>query len=190
MSPRTTVAAVTVAVTAALLLVGCSSSTPDPEVATLQTAPPSRVPDAPGSGAPDDARPRERLDMNASDLTVLYAEYDACMAQHDVSGLDENAHGNIGPGAAIPDDALTACAPIKPLPAWEKDRTNPLALDFAEKVIDCLRGKGVKYVELYNDPANPIVGEVFGGPTHDVQSNVLGQKYQPICEQEVYRAQK
>jgi len=174
---------------AALLLVGCSTAPPDPGVATLRTAPPTAAQSTPHAEAPDDGRPRERLDMNASDLAVLYAEYDACMAQHDVSGLGENEHGNVGPGAAIPDDALTACAPIKPLPAWEKDRTNPLALDFAEKVIDCLRGKGVKYVELYNDPSNPIVGEVFGGPDHDMQSNTLGQKYQPICEREVYQAQ-
>ena len=175
---------------AALLLVGCSSPTPHTRVATLQTAPPAPGESTPPPGAPDDGRRRERLDMDVSDLKVLYAEYDACMAEHDVSGLGDNHHGNVGPGAAIPDDALDDCAPLKPLPAWEKDRTNPLAVDFAEKVIDCLRGKGVKYVELYNDPSNPIVGEVFGGPTHDMQSNALGQKYQPVCEQEVYRAQK
>jgi hypothetical protein len=55
--------------------------------------------------------------------------------------------------------------------------------------LEGLKGKGVKYVELYNGPASEAVGPVFGGPQHDEQSNVLGQKYLPVCTQEVHAAQ-
>ncbi|HEY0261239.1 MAG TPA: hypothetical protein VGC18_15455 [Lacisediminihabitans sp.] len=171
----------------ALATTGCSTQAPghDAPVATLVT-PDERVPTT--TPSPDaDGRPRERLDMNASDLTFLYSRYDRCMADHGVTGLDDSRQGSVLPGEAISQDALDACAALKPLPAWEKDRSNPQAVDFAIKVIDCLRSKGVRYVELYNEPTNPVVGEVFGGPRHDTESNVLGQKYMPVCEQQVYK---
>jgi hypothetical protein len=183
-------ATVALLIAASAALVGCTSEAPLDNVATLNTTEPSSHATGGPTGAPEDGKPRERLDMTAADLKFLYAKYDECMSQHGVTGLGKNEHGNIGPGAAVPVDAATACAPLKPLPAWEKDRTNPHALDFAEKVIDCLRGKGVKYVELYDSPSNPVVGEVFGGPNHDPQSNELGQKYQAACELQVYRTKK
>lgn len=158
------------------------------DVATLQDPSTSRA--TPTQAPPEDSgRPRRRLDMSPSDIKFLYAPYNKCMAEHGITGLDDSKGGQVIPGVAIPEDALEACISLQPLPAWEQDRNNPQAMDFAQKVLECLKGKGVKYVELYNGDASEAVGPVFGGRQHDEQSNVLGQKYLPVCTQEVYAAQ-
>ena len=174
------------AIVAAVVVLGgtaCSSSSGDgksqagqAQVATLQSVGPSS---APSSAA---ARPRQRLDETAADYEALIKPYDDCMKRH---GL--NAKGFLPgsglkqPSAAVAAAAKQECNPLIPLPAWELDPANPEAKDFARAVVQCLKGKGVKFVEV--NPDGP--GWSFGGPQNDQQSISKGMDLSPACEREV-----
>jgi hypothetical protein len=51
-------------------------------------------------------------------------------------------------------------------------------------VVQCLRGKGVRYVEVVNDPNATEVNVAFGGPNNDQDSITKGMKFVETCERE------
>ena len=162
-----------------LLLAACSKPAAQPEVASIST-PSSAAP----TSAPQEQRPRERLDMTDEDYEALVAPYDQCMAGFgmDKKGQAEKATSGKPPTKEELDKALKACESKDPLPPWEKDATNPEAVDFANRVVQCLRGKGVRYVEVLNEPGAEIVTWSLGGPNNDAASITLGLEHSKECE--------
>ncbi|MFD5827023.1 hypothetical protein [Lentzea sp. NPDC060358] len=162
-----------------LLLAACSAPAAQPEVASIST------PAAASSGpAAQEQRPRERLDMTPEDLDALNAPYDQCMAGFglDKKGRADAAHGQSQPMKEEVDKAVQACASKVPLPPWEKDPANPEALDFAQRVVQCLRDKGVRYVEVLNEPGAEMITWSLGGPNNDAASITLGLEHAKECE--------
>jgi hypothetical protein len=151
-----------------------------PKVATL--ASPDAAPSS-ASPVPAQDRPRFRLDMTDQERQDMYRPYLKCMTDHGVQVLAGRTGSAPKPDKATMDNAATACDPLLPLPPWEEDATNPAAMDFAKKVVDCLRAKGVKKVEVSDD--NGIVGPSFGGPGNDQESITKGMDLTPACEKEV-----
>jgi len=165
-----------------LLLAACGSPAKPPEVASI--TPPGSSAAAPTSAAREQ-RPRERIDGTPEDYEALLGPYNQCMAGF---GLDpKGARAAEGSGRPQPtreeqDKALKACEPKMPLPPWEKDANNPEALDFANRVVQCLRNKGVRYVEVSNEPGGDTVAYAFGGPNNDAASITLGLEHVKECE--------
>ena len=131
-------------------------------------------------------RPRERLDTTPEEFEAMLGPYNKCMIEH--GGL---VKGEGGKPAARPatkpevDKAVAAnriCEPqFLPLPPWEKDPANPEAKDFARAVVKCLKGKGVKFVEVSDDG----VSLAFGGDQNDARSISMGLDLAPGCERKV-----
>ncbi|MGI5499597.1 hypothetical protein [Lentzea sp. CA-135723] len=164
---------------ALLFLAACAKPDAGPEVASLSTPSSSAAP----TSAKQEDRPRERLDMTPEDIEALQAPHDQCMAEQ---GLDRKGRA-AEPGRPQPtkeelDRALKACEHKDPLPPWEKDATNPEALDFANRVVQCLRGKGVRYVEVHNEPGAATISYALGGPNNDAASISLGLEHAKECE--------
>jgi hypothetical protein len=187
-----------VAVLAAGCSAGQSAGTADkaPEIATLTTPPPG-TPTTSGrqttASDPDAGRPRERIDMTDADRQRLYQPYLVCLKDHGVDVLSDRAKptesGVLGSGGRTTDPAKAkkagqACAGKLPLPAWEIDAKNPDALDFGRKVVQCLKDKGVKYVELSTGTDTGIVGPSLGGPQNDAESIRKGMDLTPECQRE------
>ncbi|SEP48971.1 hypothetical protein [Amycolatopsis saalfeldensis] len=178
------------AAAALALLAACSTQAPPPgQVATMST-PGTPAAAATSAADPDNGRPRERVDMTVDDLNALGAPYRTCLAQN---GSPKGAADGSGqPGVTMPgqsgkqaeDRAETACLAKKPLPPWELDTANPHAADFVHAVVQCLRDKGVRYVD-----AEPPEGDrevySFGGPQNDPASISKGMNLAPTCEKEV-----
>ena len=180
------------ALVAAVVVLGgsaCSSSSGagqsqagQPQVATLQSAGPSSAPSSAAAQAP-----RQRLDDTYAEDVALQKPYDDCMKRHGLGpkglllGTDRKE-----PSQAVADAAKKECNPLIPLPPWEFDPANPEAKDFARAVVQCLKGKGVKYVEV--NPDGP--GWAFGGPQNDAQSISKGMDLSPECEREVAAKKK
>jgi hypothetical protein len=163
-----------------LLLAACGKPQAQPQVASISTPPSSATP----TSAAQEQRPRERLDMTPEDLEALQVPYDQCMAG---LGLDRKGRAAEGSGRPQPtkeelDKALQTCESKTPLPPWEKDTTNPEAVDFANRVVQCLRGKGVRYVEVLNEPGSEIISYALGGPNNDAASISLGLEHAKECE--------
>ncbi len=151
-----------------------SGSDPQAKVATLETGA-ART----SSPKPSGKEIRERIDMTEAEKQALQKPYMKCMKQH---GTDVLARRGAGQGPDAKSDAANAaCESLLPLPAWELDPANPEAREFAQKERDCLKGKGVRYVEISEDGA----GVSFGGQDNDAESITLGLKYAPECEREV-----
>jgi hypothetical protein len=172
----------TPALLAALLaLAACSApAAKAPEVASLSTPVSAAAP----TSAAKEERPRERLDMTPEDYEALVAPWKQCMADR---GLDPKGRAQPGSGRPEPskdevDQALKACESKDPLPPWEKDATNRDAVDFANRVVQCLREKGVRYVEVVNEPGATTVSYALGGPNNDEQSITLGLEHVKECE--------
>ncbi|HEX8869355.1 MAG TPA: hypothetical protein VF821_27080, partial [Lentzea sp.] len=127
-------------------------------------------------------RPRERLDMTPEDDEALRAPYDQCLASHGLDKKGRAAEGRPQPTKEEQDEVLKACEPKLPLPPWEKDVNNPEALDFANRVVQCLRDKGVRYVEVYNEPGADTISYALGGPNNDAASITLGLEHAKECE--------
>ncbi|MBP2326573.1 hypothetical protein JOF56_006958 [Kibdelosporangium banguiense] len=163
----------------AAALAACS--TPEqkaPEIASLNTG--GAAPSAPATTTTTEQRPRERLDMTSEDIDALYEVYSRCQAEH---GVDKSKFEKSGvPSKEVMDAANKACLSKNPLPPWEKDANNPEAVDFAQRVVQCLRGKGVRYVEVDNQPGEEAVSYALGGPNNDSQSITLGLQYSKECE--------
>jgi hypothetical protein len=173
------------------VLAGCSTPLQaDDHVATLETtgsAPPSVTV---SSTPPAASRPRERLDMTVDEINEMYETYDNCLGEH---GLPKGKadRGDTGPAQDQRPDrgneaaAEAACVGQEPLPPWEYDTANPESADFVHGVVQCLRAKGVKYVD--EEPATP--GEnrrviSFGGPNNDSDSISKGLNLIGSCEKE------
>jgi hypothetical protein len=174
-----------------VVLAGCSTPpSPEGDVATLETTGASAPPTV-SSVAPAASRPRERLDMTNDELIELGEAYDRCLADngYDTRAAKEAADEAVVEGAT-PDEsklaaAEAACLGRKPLPPWEYDTANPESSDFVHAVVQCLRGKGVRFVE--ETPLTP--GEdrrslSLGGPDNDRDSITKGLDLIPTCEKE------
>ncbi|WP_433261419.1 lipoprotein [Actinosynnema sp. CS-041913] len=158
------------------------SSPPDQadQVASL-TTPGSGSPSSPATPA-DSQRPRMRIDMTPEDKDALYQVHIRCMAEH---GVDKTRFQTEGiPTDEVQKAAAKACESSDPLPPWEMDRANPETPDFTRRVVQCLRDKGVREVEVANDPNSPIVSVSLGGPENDRESVVKGLELMPECEKE------
>lgn len=183
----------------AVVATGCSPAKADeqsndsakaPEIATLTTPPPGKTTTKATPKDPDAGRPRERIDMTDADRKRLYAPYMACLKDN---GIDTSARGKepgvLGSGPttnpAKAKNAGKVCEPKLPLPAWEIDASNPDALEFGRKVVQCLKDKGVKYVELSTDNSSGVIGPSLGGPQNDRQSITKGMDLMPQCQREV-----
>jgi hypothetical protein len=161
-----------------LLLTACSKPDAQPQVASIST-PSSAAP----TSAQQEQRPRERLDMTPEDYEALSAPYNQCLASFGMDKKGRAAQGNgQQPTKEEQDKALKACESKNPLPPWEKDVNNPEAVDFANRVVQCLRDKGVRYVEVHNEPGAEIVSWALGGPNNDAASITLGLEHSKECE--------
>jgi len=161
----------------------CSSPPDKPaQVASLTT--PGSV--SSSSAAPADSqRPRLRLDMTPEDKDVLYQVVNRCMVEH---GVDKSRFQTEGfPPDEVVKAASKACESKDPLPPWEMDRTNPEAADFARRVVQCLRDKGVKKAEVANDPNSAVISPALGGPENDSESISKGLEFMGECEKEASR---
>jgi hypothetical protein len=167
---------------------GCGSSntgSKKAEVASL--AKPSGA--AAGSASAQD-RPRLRLDMSPADITIAMEPWTKCLAEHGVPDKKKILDGTAQrPSGEVRNAAEKACVSKEPLPPWELDRANPDAADFAHRVVLCLRGRGVKYVEVKDsDPADdhgvPTYGISLGGPDNDKDSITKGMANMKSCQQE------
>lgn len=170
----------------ALALLGaCSAGAPAPsgEVASLST--PNSAAGTAAASSPADAdsgRPRERLDMTSDDLDALSAPYLTCLKEN--GSPKGNPHSTMTNLPQAEAKAEAACTGKQPLPPWELDSSNPHAADFAHAVVQCLRAKGVRYVEE-QPPAGGRVMIAFGGPDNDSESISKGMQFAPACEKEV-----
>jgi hypothetical protein len=177
----------------ALLAVLAGCSTPpaqEDHVATLETTGSSPTVTV-SSATPPASRPRERLDMTSEESEELFQPYNQCLTDH---GVGKGVPQGDGTGQAAPVDvpsaedeaaADAACIGKKPLPPWEYDVANPESADFVHAVVQCLRDKGVKFVD--EEPATP--GEdrrviSFGGPDNDSESISKGLNFVGACEKE------
>jgi hypothetical protein len=131
--------------------------------------------------------------MTSEEIDGLFLAYNQCLDEH---GLRKNKPvGGDGSGAApaegqapSPEDeaaAEAACLGSKPLPPWEYDTANPESADFVHRVVQCLRAKGVRYVE--ESPATPGDDRraiAFGGENNDQDSISKGLNLVGSCEKE------
>jgi hypothetical protein len=186
MAKRMTVAAALLVAAGMATATGCTSepeSSGTPRVATLASAPAASS--APSSAAPQ--RPRERLDGTSEDWEVMVKPYEDCLARHGLSPKGQRIGGDKAARPSRIDEkkyeaADADCRPkYYPLPPWEYDPANPEAKDFARDVVACLKGKGVKYVEVNPDGQ----GFAFGGEQNHAESISRGLEYAPACEREV-----
>ncbi|MGC5028623.1 hypothetical protein [Micromonospora sp. DT229] len=161
-----------------------------PQVATLTTPEPERS----ASTQPKAQRPRERLDTTAEEFQELLGPYHSCLREQGVP--ERKTAGSpdrpplAGPGERVlgPEElekfeaANRICEPqFYPLPPWEKDPANPEARDFALDVVKCLKGKGVRYVEVAEDG----IAIALGGDHNDSRSISMGLDLIPECERKV-----
>jgi hypothetical protein len=166
-----------------LVLTACASppSTPQAKVPTLVTSGASGASVAPSgtsSSDPDTGRPRERLDMTNDELNALNTAYMQCMAANGWTKVKSDTN------PALAAKAEAACVSKNPLPPWELDASNPHASDFVHAVVQCLRGKGVKYVNE-EPPQGGRYMLSFGGANNDSGSISKGMQFTPECEKEV-----
>lgn len=175
-----------VLVAAVVVLGGTACSSPagepapagKPEVATLRSAGTVAPSASAAAAAP---APRERIDGTDADYQALVKPWEQCMTRHGLGGKGERLSDNKMPGKKVADAAEKECRPLFPLPPWELDPANPKAEDFARDVVKCLKGKGVRYVEVNSDGP----GWSFGGPQNDAASISKGMDLSPACEREV-----
>lgn len=165
-----------------LMLAACSSPpAAAPGVASISTPGSSS---ATPTAAAQEQRPRQRIDMTGEDIDALYAAYNRCLGQF---GMDKESQVAARQAGTVPskeevDKAVKACESKDPLPPWEKDVNNPQAVDFAQRVVQCLRDKGVRYVEVHNEPGAEQVSYALGGPNNDPASITLGLEHAKECE--------
>ena len=189
--------ATALALTALVALSACGSSSGTEQAGGAQVA--SLATTAAGSSEaaqPKETnaqRPRERLDSTPEELEALQVPFDKCLKK---SGLgdqtkmkeasDQATRGN-GKISKTQMAAYRACEEqYLPLPPWEKDPANPEAKDFARDVVACLKGKGVKYVEVGDNGVNIELG----GEHNDSRSIQKGLELIPACERDVAARKK
>lgn len=170
------------------VLAGCSTPPePQDDVATLETTGVSAPPTV-SSVAPAASRPRERLDMTNDEAVEMHEAYGRCLADNGYAGKSGGGEG--AAVAPVPDEsklpaAEAACIGKKPLPPWEYDTANPESSDFVHAVVQCLRDKGVRYVEESPlDPGDDRRALALGGENNDQESITKGMDLIPTCEKE------
>jgi hypothetical protein len=141
------------------------------------------------SAPPAASRPRERLDMTNDELIELSEAYDQCLTDNGIpSKAEASGEGPMEPVAvdeATQAAAEAACIGKKPLPPWEYDLANPESADFVHAVVQCLRDKGVRFVE--EGPTTPEDDRrvlSLGGENNDSESISKGLELIPTCEKE------
>ncbi|MEV4640635.1 hypothetical protein AB0J80_25155 [Actinoplanes sp. NPDC049548] len=157
----------------------------DRQVATLASA--GSTPAASASAAAA-KRPRERLDTTPEEFEAMLVPFNKCVREHGAKPK-EDWRGQVPSKSEIQklEAANKACEPLYyPLPPWEKDPANPEAKDFARDVVACLKGKGVKYVEVGENG----VDISLGGEQNDRGSITKGMDLMPACEREVVANRK
>jgi hypothetical protein len=178
-----------VAVMALTGTAACGSADKDgaaPRVATLVSEPPAPGPSASGKDA-GPQRPRERIDMTSDELDALRVPYEKCLKSKGVDQVGaKKAQDARMKGQPVDEGARYCEDHYLPLPPWEKDPANPDARDFAVAVVKCLKGKGVKYVEVSDDG----ISLELGGPHNDAKSISKGLDLSPQCEREVAAKKK
>ncbi|MEV7045050.1 hypothetical protein [Amycolatopsis sp. NPDC051061] len=167
------------AASAVALLAGCSSPPAPDRVATLPTAGSATTSAVPAD--PDNGRPRERIDMTNAEAVALSDIYETCMAQN---GFEKAKISTLPDPDQAAAKARAACVSKDPLPPWELDASNPHAADFVHAVVQCLRAKGVKYVNE-EPPQDGRMLFSFGGPENDSASITKGMELTPACEKDV-----
>ena len=163
------------ALAALVVLAGCSTPpSPEEDVATLQTTGSGASVTAP-STEPAASRPRERLDMTPEELEGLWTTYNQCLTDN---GVDKRAVDE--------SNGEAACLDKQPLPPWEYDVANPESADFLHSIVQCLRGKGIRFVE--ESPLEPGADRhsiALGGEQNDSESITKGMDLIPVCEKEL-----
>ena len=135
----------------------------------------------------DPGQPRERLDMTNDEINALYQQYSQCLSANGLTKGRATGGSGSSPVVVSPDvesRARAACKSKDPLPPWELDANNPHGADFVHAVVQCLRAKGVRYV----DEGPPQDGRYvfsFGGADNDSDSISKGLEYTPNCEKQV-----
>jgi hypothetical protein len=132
-------------------------------------------------------RPRQRVDMTDDEISALSDQYIQCLTDHGMPAKSK-ATDRDPSRLIVPQDVVSrakaACLSKDPLPPWELDASNPHAADFVHAVVQCLRAKGVRYVE----EAPPQDGRYtysLGGPNNDTDSVTKGLQYEGDCEKQV-----
>ncbi|GAB6902340.1 hypothetical protein [Kineosporia succinea] len=168
----------TAAVFLAVSMAACSSGSSSaagtaPSVASLVTQDARTA--AGSSPAGTSKQLRERIDMTEAERDALQQPYLDCMKENGVDVM--KSRGTVNDKT---DAANEACEDLLPLPAWELDPANPEARTFAGHVRDCLKDRGIRYVEVNEDG----VGLSLGGAKNDARSIELGLQYMNECERE------
>ena len=176
-----------------VVLAGCSTP-PEPKdhVATLETTGSNPPAVSVSSTSPTASRPRERLDLTPEEASELSEPYNQCLGEHGMpskgtGGGDRGATPMEGKAPSEADEAAAeaACLGTKPLPPWEYDTANPESSDFVHAVVQCLRNKGVRYVEeapLESGEDRRAIA--LGGENNDQDSITKGLDLIPTCEKE------
>lgn len=83
--------------------------------------------------------------------------------------------------------ASEACQSLEPLPVWEYDANNPEAMDNVNKVVQCVRERGVTSIEATEaGPGDSEVGISLGGENNDSESIQKGMELIPKCEMQLF----
>lgn len=191
MTPRVIAAGLLLA--SGLVLTACGGSDqPQAQVPMLPATGSSVATSGATTTSADPGQPRERLDMTNDEINALYQQYNQCLSANGDNPKGEGGSGGgsatgLTPGVMSPEveaRAQAACKSKKPLPPWELDASNPHSTDFVHAVVQCLRAKGVRYV----DEGPPQDGRYvfsFGGADNDSDSISKGLEYTPNCEKQV-----
>jgi hypothetical protein len=162
---------------------GKPAETKGPDVATLSSAAPA-APAASVAPSPGSQRPRERLDTTPEEYERMLKPMDQCTRDHGAKPKADWKPNQIPSRAEIAklEAAIKVCEPLyMPLPPWEKDPANPDAKDFARETVQCLKDKGIKFVEVGDNG----VDIELGGPQNDHDSIPKGLDEIPACEQAI-----
>lgn len=168
-----------------VIAAGCSSSSDQPQVASLPTTTIAIAPTvtrhstsvSTSTSTSTGSRPRERLDESPAQDEALYAPWNECLDTHGAGKADR-------PTQSAETAAQAACAYLKPLPPWQLDPANPKALGFVQHIVACLHQHGVRYAQV---KLGDGWGYELGGPQNDQTSINKGLQLGPTCDQQAQR---
>lgn len=176
------------------MLVGCSAPAAehdtggDSRVATLETGSPAPTASVDPLFATYGEPVRERLDMTDEEGEAAWRPRDRCIDDHTSAPQSTSEEGDDTSGsssAAVDTDssaeAEAICSRLAPLPPWELDAQNPDALRFVQTVVDCLRGHGVREVEIGEADQFGRIAVALGGESNDSASISLGMQHIDAC---------
>ena len=165
----------------AITATACSSSSEAvgtaPRVASLAT-----TTAAPSADHSPSTRPRLRLDMTDAEEMASYQPYLKCMREHGAE-TDKTKLAREGKtiNAKKNEAADKICNPqYYPQQPWEEDPANPDSRKFFQLAVQCLKDKGVRYVDA-GENGHEIS---LGGRDNDARSISLGMQYAEACERQ------